>query len=148
MGQFPLYVKATIDKILFDEANKYGYEFFDMDGSYMNADKAESSNPAIIWSMLSFVENLRDPFWHLQFEVSARTSNDESQYDSLKISSITQELFAATKSFYIRDYSGAVNPTQNLGEIIVISAGLSPAAFDRISGIRPTQVTASVQRFP
>ena len=148
MGQFPLFVKATIDKILLDEANKHGYEFFDMDGSYMNADKAESSNPAIIWSMLSFVENLRDPFWHLQFEVSARTSNDESQYDSLKISSITQELFATTKSFYIRDYSGSATPTQNLGEIIIISAGLSPAAFDRISGIRPTQVTASVQRFP
>lgn len=147
MGNFPLHLKSTLDMLIFKLATDNGYDFFDLDGAYMDADKAESANAALVWSLLSLVENNRDPFWHIQFEVGARTSNDESQYLSLQLTSLVQELFSAGSSFFIQDFSTEVEPTEKVGEIIIISAGTAPPAFDRISGIRPIQISASVQRF-
>lgn len=148
MHTFPLEIKSTIDKLLYDTAVVNGYDFFDLDGSYMNTAKAESEVSAITWSLLSLSEYQRDPFWMLQFEVDAKTAKDESQYDSVKIHSIIQSLFAVGKSFFVKDYSGIALPTITTGEILVSASSSSPAAFDRVSGLRPVHITATVQRFP
>lgn len=148
MSLFPLAVKSTIDKILFDTATAHNYAFFDLDGSYMTPEKTESEVSAITWSLLSLSEYPRDPFWNLQFEVSAKTSHDESQYDSMKIQSLAQDLFSVGSHFYVKDYSGLIIPTVNLGEIHIAMSSSAPAGFDRVSGLRPLHVTATVQRFP
>ena len=147
MSHFSLALKSTLDKILLDIATANGYEFFDLDGSYLTPEKTESEKPAIAWSLLSLSEAPRDPFWNLQFEAGAKTSNDEAQYVSLEIVSIVQELFTVGSSFPIADYSGTNIPTQNLGEIIISHSGSTPAAFDRASGLRSIHVMATVQRF-
>lgn len=148
MENFALALKSTIDKILYDTASVHGYNFYDLDGSYQSTEQVESENTAIAWSLSSFTESPRDPFWNMQFEVNAVTSNDASQYESLKVMSLLQQLFSVGSSFYIGDYSGVNLPTSNLGEFIVSWSGASPAAFDRTAGLRPLQVMATVQRFP
>jgi len=148
MSSFHLALKSTIDKLLLDAAKSNGYEFFDLDGVYMDADIAESSKPAIAWSLLGFTEAPRDPFWHLQFEVGARTAYDESQYSSMTIAAKIQETFPVASSFYIQDYSSDNQPSVNLGEVIISTSSTTPAEFDKVSGMRPVHITATVQRFP
>jgi hypothetical protein len=148
MSYFPLSVKSTLDKILFDKATENGYGYFDLDGVYMVADKAESVEAAFAMSSFSMVGMPRDPFYQIQFDVDARTADDEAQYLSLQMTSILQELLAVGSSFYVMDYTGNEVPTQNLGEIIISSSGSYAPAFDRVSGLRPVQIIGTVQRFP
>lgn len=144
---FIVAVKSTLDKVVYDIAQANNYEFFDMDGAYMSADIAESTKPALAVSLSSIYEYPRDPFYQIQFEVGARTSEDESQYESLEAIALLQAQFRYGNSFSVMDYSSATPPTVRLGEIIVHTINTSPAAFDKVSGLRSLHVTATVQRF-
>jgi hypothetical protein len=148
MGNFPLALKSTLDKLLVDLATANGYDAFDLDGSYMVPEKTESESPAIVWSIPSPSPMPRDPFYHLQFEVGARTANDESQYLGMKITSLLGQVLAVGESFYVMDYSTLVAPTVTLGDIFITSNIPTPPEFDRISSIRAIQITAAVQRYP
>ena len=47
------------------------------------------------------------------------------------------------------DYSTPRAPTTQVGSIIIASAEMAPAGFDKTSGVRPVLVTANVLRtFP
>ena len=148
MSKFTLQVKSTLDKILKDLANSNGYLGFDIDGSALSADMAESTDPAIVWSFHSLEEDTRDPFYRLQFEAAARTADDVSQYGSVGIQSLLQSTFAVGESFYVMDYSGVAAPTQVLGEVIISKLHPGVPVFDNTAGIRGVMVVATVQRFP
>lgn len=144
---FPLAVKSTIDRIIFEEAMLQGCDFFDLDGVYLNASHVESAKPAIAWSLLSLMENHRDPYYLLHFEVAAKTVNDESQYNSMTIISAILNTFSVGNYFFIRDYSKAEAEGKVLGNLMITLASTSPPGFDKVSSLRTVQLTALVQRF-
>lgn len=147
MNTFPLALKSTIDRLVFEAATLQGCDFFDLDGVYLNASHVESAKPAIAWSLLSLIENHRDPYYLLHFEVAAKTANDESQYSSMTIISAILNTFAVGNNFFITDYSQAEADGKVLGTLLITLASTSPPGFDKVSSIRTVQLTAAVQRF-
>ena len=148
MINFPLAVKSTIDKLVYDLASVNGYDFFDLDGSYLLADHVESMKPAITAGSFVCTPSPRDPFYSVHFEVAAKTSTDQAQYDSLYMTSMIQDLFQVGLQFYVADYSGDTIPTNNLGWLYINYTASDTPGFDKISGLRPVRIMASGFRYP
>lgn len=140
---FPLAFKSTIDKIIKDLADSRGYDFIDLDGSYLLSDVMESQATALAWTQISLVEAPRRPLWMAEFDAGGKTSADPSQYLSMETVSLITDIFRVGSSFHVFDYSGMAMPTQRMGEVFVTSVGVSPAQFDRVAGLRLVRVTVS-----
>lgn len=147
MSGFELALKSTLDKIILDLAATHGYQYLDLDGAYLMSDVMESDAAALAWSLSHLIENPRAPFWHAEFEVGGKTSNDPAQYISVGIISLITSVFAVGNQIDIMDYSGPTPPTLKLGYLLVSAAGMVPAQFDRISGLRLMQIQAQVFQY-
>ena len=146
-SEFSLAVKSTIDKLIYELASSNNYDFFDLDGSYLLPEQAESTKPAIAWGLLNFSERGRDPFYTIHFEVGAKTANDESQYTSMNLLGLIQGAFPVNKSIYVSDYSKESGPSVVSGCMTITSSVSTPPSFDKVSGTRAVQLIAAVQRF-
>jgi hypothetical protein len=146
-GEFTLALKSSVDREVYKLAAENAYEFFDLDGAYLLPEQAESTKPAIAWSLLNIIEAPRDPFYSVHFEVGARTSNDVAQYDSMRILCLIQNAFPVNKDIRIVDYSKEYVTGEVVGYFLITSTVSTPPSFDKVSSIRTIQFTAAVQRF-
>lgn len=147
-NNFALAVKSTIDKHLYDISSTNSWGFFDLDGAYMDSQQMESKEAAISWSFLHLLEDPKDPLYRFEFEAGPKTSDDLSQYLSLEIVSVLQNVFKRGASIYVMDYSGSTTPTEILGCITITASASVPAQFDNVSGFRMLHVQAAVSRAP
>ena len=148
MGQdISLALKSTIDKMLLELATSKGYGFFDLDGIYQDTGSINTLSPAIAWSFQVWAESPRDPLWEMSFEAGARTSEDLSQYDSMRIAGEVISLFTAGTDFEIFDYSLEVEGTTPLGRLWVTNSMVVPVVFSDSSTLRMGNIQAKVLRF-
>lgn len=150
MSSFETAVKSTLDKKIKDLAQANGYDFVDLDGSFLFGDLMESQSSALAWSLITLVGAPRRPLWALVFEAGGKTSYDPAQYVSMDIVSLVTHAFEPGSSFDVMDYSGASGspaPTVKMGEIIITDCGVRPAQFDRVAGLRLVLVEASILEF-
>jgi hypothetical protein len=147
MTLFAVAVKSTFDAMLYNLAQASGYESFDFDGSNLSAAVIQSEAPAIAWSLLSLTPNPRDPYYDLQFEAGAKTSNDPTQYESMQIVGQIEELFPIGDALFIYDYSQTTPPTEAVGSLTITALSSVPSTYDQSSGLRMVHIAAKLMRF-
>jgi hypothetical protein len=142
-----LALKSTIDKRLLELATEKGYGFFDLDGIYQDTGSINTLSPAVAWAFQVWAESPKDPMWEVSFEAGARTSEDLSQYDSMRIAGEVVSLFPSGEDFEIYDYSLAVAGTTPLGRVFIIHSMVVPVVFSDSSTLRMVNVQAKVLRY-
>lgn len=146
-ARFPKAVKSTLDFHADLIAQQLGIASFDLDGAATLSDLLESDQTALGWALNMFVEQPRDPCWYLEFDIGGKTSKDPAQYVSMEIASRVTSVFRSGAEFEVMDYTGEELPTERLGVIVVAGAGITPAQYDRVSGLRLVNVRANVLRY-
>jgi hypothetical protein len=142
-----LAIKSTIDKRLFDLATEKSYGFFDLDGIYQDTGSINTLAPAVAWSFQVWAENPKDPMWEMHFEAGARTSEDLSQYDSMRIAGEVISLFPSGEDFEVFDYSGALVGTTPLGRVFITHSMVVPVVYSDSSTLRMGNIQAKVLRY-
>lgn len=146
-ARFPLYVKSTLDFMASGLAADYDLGYFDLDGMAHVSDVMQSDEPALCWSIGSFVPDPVDPLYSLVFDIGGKTSKDPAQFVSMDIVSLVRTVFREHVGIPVMNYTAGIPPVTRLGEIFIINAGVMPAQNDRTAGLRLVNVLAKVQRF-
>jgi hypothetical protein len=142
-----LALKSTIDKRLLALATEKGYGFFDLDGIYQDTGSINTVSPAIAWAFQVWAESPKDPMWEMSFEAGARTSEDLSQYDSMRIAGQVVSLFPSGEDFEIFDYSSSIAGTTALGRVFITHSMVVPVVFSDSSTLRMGNIQAKVLRY-
>lgn len=145
---FLVAVKSTIDKLCNDLAlaQDTPTRFVDLDDATAVEDVMTSSDPAVIWDMGSFEESPSDPLYYSTFSIGARTTEDPSNYNILRLTGDIGDVFKVGVSLDIKDYSGSL-ASESMGRLHILSVSVNPQGFDRISGVRLASVVARAQRW-
>lgn len=146
-ARFPLYVKSTLDAVASALASEYELAYFDLDGLAFVSDVMQSDEPALCWSIGSFVPDPVDPLYSLVFDIGGKTSKDPAQFVSMDIVSLIRTVFREHVGIPVMNYTKDIVPVTRLGEIFILNAGVMPSQNDRTAGIRLVNVLAKVQRF-
>ena len=145
---FLVAIKSTLDKLAngLAEAQIPPIGYVDLDDATAVENVMASTNDAIIWEMGGISEAPRDPLYHLTFSMGARTFNDPSNYNILRLTGLIRSHIPVHLSLDIKDYSG-VTATASVGTLRIISVDVNPQLYDKTSGIRLISITATAQRW-
>lgn len=146
-ARFPLYVKSTLDAVAASLADDFHLGYFDLDGLAFVSDVMQSDEPALCWSIGSFVPDPVDPLYSLVFDIGGKTSKDPAQFVSMDIVGLVRTVFREHVGIPVMNYTKGIPPVTRLGEIYILNAGVMPAQNDRTAGLRLVNVLAKVQRF-
>ncbi len=145
--QFTVALKSSIDKILVDIALAEGVEFVDLDDAVNTEALFKTQKDAIVWEFNVLQESPRDPLYAAAFNVGARTVEDSSNYDILKLSGALGEVFKEGNSIDIYDYTPETGPLGDKGGYFMVSEiTMNPQLYDRMSGIRMITVSGRAVR--
>lgn len=141
-------VKSTIDKLGMDLVSSLPEV-----NVGVNLDAIEdfeqfiaSTNPAIVWKLISLEESPRRPLYQLTFAIGAKTTGDLSGQVMTDLISAVQDSLENGTWVDIKDYSGTAVPTDREGSLIIKSAGVDEQETDKVSGLRMLLLSAGVVR--
>ena len=152
MNQFPLDVKSSLDKVMYDLQSALLGTYPDLLALDMdNIEEAEegmgAANPALIWQFSVLDPVPTDPLYRGGFLVGGKTTQDAGNYQLTALLAEVFKRFQVDEQFDVGDYSGASAVTGK-GILTVTSITLSPQQFDNQHGIRTCTVSFVAQRFP
>lgn len=146
-------VKSTIDKIGTGVAAQLRglhqgmtIEAVNLDATTGVEEILSSSNPAVVWQLVSLTEAPVDPLYDLMFLMGIKTTSDVSNQLMSSLISVVQETLPCREVLEIKDYSGVEAPTQIAGRMIITRSGVEEQEFDKSSGMRMIGVYAKADR--
>lgn len=145
---FPMAVKSTIDKLMFDLGNLYiTSEAGDPDEKVMDLDSAvnmeklaDTDRATFLFRWMTLDEDPMDPLWSGEFYVGVKTGKDPGNYGLVALLDKLRETFAKGETLDLRDYSGAAASDNVVGTATIIDFTAEPQAFDGHVGIRMCRV--------
>lgn len=108
----------------------------------------KSEDPAIVWSIQSFLESPVDPLYRLIFLIGCKTTSDVSAELITEITGVIQSRLPNHSIIRIRNYSGETiseGPGET-GTGHITSISVQESAFDNQSGMRMVAVSMAVCR--
>lgn len=146
-SKFVLYLKSTLDKMVYDICTEAGVEYFDLDSVTLPENIVNSAAPGIGWSLEVIVPNPIDPMYHVEAQIAVRTTEDPAQYRSMDLMSMVLDRVYRNLNVFVQDFTGADQPTDTNGSLLVTDVRVSPQQFDRASGFRFVHVIAEVTKW-
>jgi hypothetical protein len=145
VASFYLPVKSTIDKIAIDIATTLSVGAVEIDDT-TNVEAALASPDDLLMFQLVDMDG-NDPLYRIRFELGVKTTADSANYDLATLLSSVQDELEEGDTFYIRDFSTLVAPTDDLGFLYITDVSIDPQAFDGASGVRMQTILGKVVRY-
>ncbi len=147
---FYLAVKSTVDRQAYLLAQSMGItSYLDLDDVTNVEEMMASTQSVLLWQLLSFTEEPRDPLFSMVMGFGVKTSVDPSNYKmSTFISQIRAQMPVGT-TIPVRDFSVAEgqDPGPVIGSICISNSSVRPQEMDFNSGIRMYTVEAYLCRY-
>jgi hypothetical protein len=143
MTDFFSMVKSTLDKAGVDIATAYGQgtRFVDLDDQVAIQELLSSDDSAIVWELLTLVEDPRDPLYALEFGIGAKTTGDPGNYNMTELLDKVRDVISTGSSLTVYDFTPGGDGVTPHGYIFISSVGVDPQLQDKASGIRLIAVT-------
>jgi hypothetical protein len=147
-SDFPMAVKSTIDKKMYDLGEAYitngdgdpDQKVMDLD-NLTNVEKlADTSRPTFLLRWMTLDEAPADPLWRCQFYVGVKTGEDPGNYTLVSLLDALRTAFARGITFSLYDYSGAERSENVVGTCTVRDFTAEPHMFEGHVGIRMCRV--------
>jgi len=147
MGDFPLYVKSTLDALSKALATSAGFQWFEADSVGAWAATQESKEPAVVMSLAHIAEDPMDPCYEAIVELGVQVTLDPTQRVSMKGISLVGTAFAVNGRVEVKNYTGTSAPTAVLGYGTVVEAQTEPSLAGKTSSVRMWSLRMKFVRF-
>lgn len=144
--------KSSLDRIVGDLAIQLSaaapaaspVKSFDLDDADGLRQVQAGTEHALVYQFITLAPDPRHPLYTCEFLVGAKTSNDSGNYAMTDLLTDVSELFTPGAFFQLMDWSGADEPTEIIGSMMISDAVPSAQMFENQAGIRLLQVSGKV----
>ena len=146
MTDFLSMVKSTIDKAGVDIAQAYDptIGYVDLTDQVKVQELLGSNRAAVVWEMLTLVEDPIHPLYEMNFGIGAKTTGDPGNYAMTEMLDAVRAVMAKGDSIVVRDYSPGGDGVTDQGYVYITDVSVDPQLFDKVSGIRLIGVSGKV----